>query len=55
MYRPFTAGELKELVGRKWRYREGTLASEAEAEAERKEAEQYPTQDDIIRLRYKIQ
>ena len=35
VYRSFTAGELKTIVGRKWRYREGTLA-EKDQEKEKK-------------------
>lgn len=52
VYKPVTAGELKKLVGRKWRYREGTLSS-ALKEMEVEEEKVFPTQDDIISYKYK--
>ena len=54
VYRSFTAGELKTIVGRKWRYREGTLADKKDCEDERKEAEIFPTQDEIIQHLFKL-
>lgn len=48
VYGTLTAGELKELVGRKWRYREGTLPSAEEEDAEREEAKSFSSQDSII-------
>ena len=54
MYRSFTARELKSIVGRKWKVREGTLENEKEKEAEDKEAKNYPTQDAIIGHLFKL-
>jgi len=53
VYREVTAGDLKQLVGRRWKKREGTLAKEMEKE-EVEEAKSFPTQDDIIRYKYRI-
>merc|ERR1719187_1053364 len=39
VFKSFTAGELKDIAGRKWRYREGTLAEEKDRRDEEKEAE----------------
>ena len=44
VYKTFTAGDLKGIAGRKWRYREGTLAEEKDRRDEEKEAEEFPTQ-----------
>ena len=44
VYKTFTAGELKGVAGRKWRYREGTLAGEEERRDEEREAQEFPTQ-----------
>ena len=44
VFKSFTAGELKGVAGRKWRYREGTLAEEEDRREEEKEAEEFPTQ-----------
>ena len=54
MYSSFTAGELKNIVGRKWKYREGTLLDEKDLEEEKNEAKIYPTQDDIIADMFKL-
>eukprot|EP00951_Prasinocladus_malaysianus_P048754 scaffold662093_cov34-Prasinocladus_malaysianus.AAC.1 len=42
-----TAGDLKGIMARKWRWREGTLSS-ADAAREAAEIEQFPTQDSIV-------
>ena len=54
VYSSFTAGELKNIVGRKWKYREGTLLDEKDLEEEKNEAKIYPTQDDIIADMFKL-
>ena len=53
IYRTFTAGELKTIVGRKWKYREGTL-EEKDRNEEVKEAVIFPTQDAIIEHMFKL-
>jgi len=53
VYRSFTAGELKNNVGRKWKYREGTLTNDKDIMEEKEEVLQFPTQDDFIKHHFK--
>ena len=54
VFKSFTAGELKGVAGRKWRYREGTLAEEKDRRDEEKEAQVFPKQvRHVVRCEWK--
>merc|ERR1712179_77489 len=53
IYGNYTAGDLKNVIGRKWRYREGTLEKNDE-EQEKEEQERFPTQDAIVNHLFKM-
>ena len=52
-YRSITAGELRGNIGRKWKYREGTLASAEDKAQEEEERRTFPNQDDVIQHLFK--
>lgn len=51
-YKELTAGDLKVMVGRKWRYREGTC-KDKEAIMEEQLLHQFKDSDELINLRYR--
>lgn len=49
VYRTCTAEDLRSLIGRKWRYREGTLGDDLRRAEELERREMMLTQDDVVR------